>query len=87
MFVVIYGRMSCPFCVQAKMLAEQLEESGRLDGVRYIDMPGEGITKDDLAKTAGKPVHTVPQIFIDQEHIGGFDEFQAFVRRHPALSA
>lgn len=87
MFVVIYGRMSCPFCVQARMLAERLEESGRIEGVRYVDMPSEGVTKEDIAKTAGKPVHTVPQIFVDQEHIGGFSEFQAFVSRHPALSA
>lgn len=87
MFVVIYGRLSCPFCVMAKRLAEQLDESGKIDGVRYIDMPSEGITKEDIAKTAGKTIHTVPQIFVDQEHIGGFTEFEQFVRRHPALSA
>lgn len=87
MFVVIYGRLSCPFCVMAKRLAEQLEESGKIDGIRYIDMPSEGITKEDIAKTAGKAIHTVPQIFVDQEHIGGFTEFEQFVRQNPALSA
>lgn len=87
MFVVIYGRMSCPFCVQARMLAEKLEESGRIEGLRYIDMPGEGVTKDDIAKIAGTPVHTVPQVFVDEEHVGGFTEFQTFVSHHPALSA
>ncbi|MGS2743902.1 GrxA family glutaredoxin [Halomonas sp. LS-001] len=85
MFVVIYGRMSCPFCVMARQLADQLEQNGKIDGVRYIDMPSEGITKEDIAKTAGKPVHTVPQVFIDQEHIGGFSEFDQYVRRHPSL--
>ncbi|MDR5898220.1 GrxA family glutaredoxin [Halomonas vilamensis] len=86
MFVVIYGRLSCPFCVMAKRLAEQLEKSGKIEGIRYIDMPSEGITKEDIAKTAGKVIHTVPQIFVDQEHIGGFTEFEQFVRQHPALS-
>lgn len=86
MFVVIYGRLSCPFCVMAKRLAEQLESAGKIDGLRYIDMPSEGITKDDIAKTAGKPVHTVPQVFVDQEHIGGFTEFDQYVRQHPCLS-
>lgn len=87
MFVVIYGRLSCPFCVHAKMLAEKLEKSGQIDGVRYIDMPSEGITKADIAKIAGTPIHTVPQIFVDQELIGGFTEFDQFVSLHPALSA
>lgn len=86
MFVVIYGRLSCPFCVRAKMLAEKLEKSGRINGVRYVDMPSEGISKADVGKLAGKPVHTVPQVFVDQEHIGGFTEFDQFVSRHPALS-
>lgn len=87
MFVVIYGRLSCPFCVRAKMLAEQLEKSGQIDGVRYVDMPTEGITKADIAKLAGKPIQTVPQVFVDQQHVGGFTEFDQFVSRHPALSA
>lgn len=86
MFVVIYGRLSCPFCVMAKRLAERLESAGKIDGLRYIDMPSEGITKEDIAKTAGKPVHTVPQIFVDQEHIGGFTEFDQYVRQHPSLN-
>jgi len=87
MFVVIYGRLSCPFCVRAKMLAETLEKSSQIDGVRYVDMPSEGITKADIAKIAGQPVHTVPQVFVDKEHIGGFTEFAEFVSHHPALSA
>lgn len=86
MFVVIYGRMSCPFCVMAKRLAETLEKQDKIEGLRYIDMPSEGITKEDIAKTAGVAVHTVPQVFIDQEHIGGYSEFEQYVRRHPALA-
>ncbi|MCS2610657.1 GrxA family glutaredoxin [Halomonas dongshanensis] len=85
MFVVIYGRMSCPFCVRAKHLAEQLEQADKIEGYRYIDMPSEGVTKEDIAKTAGKPVHTVPQVFIDQQHIGGFTEFAQYVRANGLL--
>ena len=86
MFVVIFGRMSCPFCVRAKHLAEHLESNGKIDGYRKgvtdftLVHTSEGVTKEDIAKTAGKPIHTVPQIFVDQQHIGGFTEFDQFVR-------
>ncbi|MGL4545826.1 MAG: glutaredoxin, partial [Plesiomonas sp.] len=45
----------------------------------------EGISKEDLEKTVGKPVATVPQIFIDQEHIGGCTDFEAYAKEHLSL--
>jgi len=70
MFAVIFGRPGCPYCVRAKELAEKLTEERDDFNFRYIDIHAEGITKADLEKTVGKPVETVPQIFIDQKHIG-----------------
>ena len=87
MFVVIFGRMSCPFCVRAKHLAEHLESNGKIEGYRYVDMPSEGVTKEDIAKTAGKPIHTVPQVFVDQQHRGGFTAFDQFVRQQQLLAS
>lgn len=72
--VTIFGREGCGFCSRAK----QLCEIKTLD-YRYIDIHAEGISKADLEKTIGKPVETVPQIFVGQEHIGGFTEFERFV--------
>lgn len=86
MFVVIFGRPGCPFCDRAKALAERLERSGGIAGQRYVDMHAEGITKADLAKTVGQPVHTVPQVFVDQTPIGGFTEFDRYVRDQALLS-
>ncbi len=76
MFTVIFGRPGCPFCVRAKQIAEKLEENRDDFEFNYIDMQAEGISKADLEKTVGKPVLTVPQIFIDEKHIGGCDEFE-----------
>ena len=45
----------------------------------------EGISKSDLEKTVGKPVETVPQIFIDQEHIGGCTEFESYAKENLGL--
>jgi glutaredoxin 1 len=82
MFVVIFGRSGCPYCVRAKELAEKLTEERDDFKFRYIDIHEEGISKADLEKTVGKPVETVPQIFLDQAHIGGFTEFDAYVKEH-----
>ncbi|WP_163557041.1 GrxA family glutaredoxin [Halomonas sp. NO4] len=87
MFVVIYGRPGCPFCVRAQALAERLEDAGAIDGQRYVDIWAEGISKADLAERIGKPVHTIPQIFVDQEHVGGFTEFDRYVREHALLAS
>ena len=85
MFAVIFGREGCPYCVRAKQVAETLRESRDDFKFRYIDINEEGITKADLEKTVGKPVETVPQIFLDQEHIGGFTEFEAHSKANLGL--
>lgn len=87
MFVVIYGRPGCPFCVHAKQLADQLSDAAAIEGYRYIDMYAEGISKADLHEIIGKPARTVPQILVDQTHIGGFTEFAQYVSDHALLEA
>ncbi|MDV6320115.1 GrxA family glutaredoxin [Chromohalobacter sp. HP20-39] len=87
MLTVIFGRPGCPFCVRAKELAEQLSEARDDFDFRYIDIHEEGITKADMEKTIGKPVETVPQIFIGQTHIGGFTEFEQHVRDNELMPA
>jgi len=77
MFAVIFGRPGCPYCVRAVQIAEQLTEQRDDFKFRYVDIHAEGITKEDLAKSAGKPVNTVPQIFLDEQHIGGCTDFEA----------
>lgn len=74
--VTIFGRPSCGFCTRAISLCE-----ARGYQFKWVDMMQEGITKADIAQKIGKPVHTVPQIFVGEQHIGGYDEFSAFVRQ------
>lgn len=87
MFVAIFGRPGCVFCLRAVQLAKSLENRDAIEGYRYTDIQAEGITKADLAKTIGKPVHTVPQIFVDDIHVGGFTEFDRYVRDNDLMSA
>lgn len=80
MFTVIFGRSGCPYSVRAKELAEKLKHERDDFDYNYVDIQAEGITKADLAKKAGKPVETVPQIFIDEQHIGGCTDFEAYAK-------
>ena len=80
MFVVIFGRPGCPYCVRAKNLAEKLKGEVADFDYRYVDIHAEGITKEDLVPRVGKPVETVPQIFLDNVHVGGCTDFQALVK-------
>ena len=79
MFVTIYGRLSCPYCVRAKNLAEKLKNAVENFDYRYIDIIEQGMTKEDIAKIIGKPVHTVPQVLIDDKSIGGCTDFEALM--------
>ncbi|EKE86923.1 GrxA family glutaredoxin [Idiomarina xiamenensis] len=87
MYTVIFGRPGCPYCVRAKDIAEQLKADREDFDYRYVDIHAEGLTKADLEKTVGKPVHTVPQIFIDEQHVGGCTEFEAYARENLGLYA
>ncbi|AIX74300.1 MAG: GrxA family glutaredoxin [Mixta calida] len=78
MLAVIFGRPGCPYCVRAKDLAEKLTAEREDFNFRYVDIQAEGITKKDLEEKVGKPVETVPQIFVDTQHIGGFTDFNAW---------
>ena len=80
--VTIYGRAGCGFCTAARRLCES-----RQLAYRYVDMVGEGISKADLEPKTGRPVLTVPQIFVGDRHIGGFDEFSDFIARNGGRSA
>jgi glutaredoxin 1 len=74
--VTIYGRTSCGFCVRAIRLCETHDFE-----FKWVDMIEEDITKADIAQKIGEPVNTVPQIFVGEQHIGGYDEFSTFVRQ------
>jgi len=66
MKVEIYSKESCPFCVKAKNLAER----ENLDFDYY--MLNEDFTREELFEKF-PTARTFPQIVIDNENIGGYD--------------
>lgn len=66
--IVIYGRPNCEFCDKAKRLARSYQ---------YIDVRQDPEAMK-LIKDMGAT--TVPQIFIGDKHIGGFEEMKKLPR-------
>ncbi|HLJ20928.1 MAG TPA: glutaredoxin 3 [Stellaceae bacterium] len=71
--VEIYSTMFCPYCSRAKSLLER-------KGVKYenIDIIEDTSKREEMVKRAHRT--SVPQIFIDGEHIGGCDDLYALDR-------
>ncbi|WP_020593215.1 glutaredoxin 3 [Kiloniella laminariae] len=69
--VVIYTSMLCPYCVRAKKLLQN-------KGISFeeIDVMMEPRRKPEMVERAGGRT-SVPQIFINGEHIGGCDDLMA----------
>ena len=72
MKVEIYSKPQCPFCVQAKALAER---EGYELTYKMLD---EDFDRETLMETF-PGARTFPQIIVDGEKIGGFTEFKALV--------
>ena len=72
--VVIYTTPICPYCVRAKMLLQR-------KGVAYeeIDLSRNNELRLQIMQQTKQ--RTVPQIFINEKHIGGCDELYALERQ------
>ena len=72
--VVIYCTATCPFCLMAKRLFDS-------KNVEYqaIDIGNDAKKWADLEAKTGR--NTVPQVFIGDHHIGGFDDLSAADKR------
>ena len=71
--VRIYTTAYCGYCRMAKQLLQQ-----RRVAFEEIDVSGDDETREWLVTATGR--RTVPQIFIGDESIGGYDELSALDR-------
>ena len=68
--ITVYSKPNCPYCEKAKYLLKSL-------GLQYEE---KTVTKDlsveELYEALGKQVRTIPQIVINKDHIGGYNELK-----------
>ena len=73
MKAVVWSKDACPFCVQAKALLE----------LRGIEFEERNVSKDWTREQLLEAVpdsRTLPQIFLDYQHIGGFTDLRSHLR-------
>ena len=66
---VVWSKYHCPYCDQAKALLTS-------KGIQFEEKKiGDGYTKEELLEAVPN-ARTVPQIFLDGELVGGFNELK-----------
>jgi glutaredoxin len=69
MKAIIWSKENCTFCVQAKQLLES-------KGIEFEERKiGKAWTKEQLLE-AVPTARTVPQIFLDEQYVGGYQELR-----------
>lgn len=71
--IEVYTKGYCPYCHAAKKLLKQL-------GWQYKEysIDNNFRKREEMIRRSSR--RTVPQIFIGDEHIGGYDDFSAYIR-------
>jgi len=72
--VLVYGTQFCPYCVRAKQLL-----ASKNVAVNEVRIDLDAGARATMIRLSGR--RTVPQIWIGDLHVGGFDDLWALDRR------
>ncbi len=68
--VIMYSTATCPYCARAKQLLN--EKNVSFTEIRVDEHPEKRAEMQEKSQR-----HTVPQIFINDHHVGGCDDLYA----------
>jgi glutaredoxin 3 len=72
--VTIYSTHTCPYCIRAKQLLE-------MKGIPFTEIMVDSDSSARAAMEQKSGRRTVPQIFIGERHVGGYDDLRALDER------
>lgn len=72
--ILMYSTGTCPYCIRA----EQLLHSKGITDIEKVRVDLAPEQREEMMSRTGR--RTVPQIYIDNHHIGGFDDLAALDR-------
>lgn len=72
--VVMYSTAVCPYCQRA----EQLLRARGVEDIEKVRIDQDPAQRDAMIARTGR--RTVPQIFIGEQHVGGYDDLAALDR-------
>ena len=72
--VVMYSTQVCPYC----QMAERLLKSRGVEHIEKIFIDKDPARREEMMTRTGR--RTVPQVFIGETHVGGYDDLSALDR-------
>lgn len=72
--IIMYSTGVCPYCT----MAERLLKSKGVDEIEKIRVDLDPAQRESMMTKTGR--RTVPQIYIGETHVGGFDDLSALDR-------
>ena len=72
--VLMYSTGVCPFCT----MAERLLKSKGVEEIEKIRVDLEPKRREEMMRRTGR--RTVPQIYVGEQHVGGYDDLAALDR-------
>jgi glutaredoxin 3 len=72
--VKMYATNVCPYCV----MAERLLRAKGVDAIDKVRVDLDPVLRQEMMQKTGR--RTVPQIYIGEHHIGGYDDLAALDR-------
>ena len=69
--ILMYSTQVCPYC----KMAEKLLMSKGVEVIEKVFIDLEPVRREEMMSRTGR--RTVPQIYIDETHVGGFDDLAA----------
>jgi glutaredoxin 3 len=73
--VVMYSTQVCPYC----QMAERLLKSRGVEHVEKVLIDRDPARRTEMMERTGR--RTVPQVFIGETHVGGYDDLSALDRQ------
>jgi glutaredoxin 3 len=72
--ILMYSTGVCPFC----LMAERLLKSKGVAEIEKVRVDLQPERRDEMIKRTGR--RTVPQIYVGERHVGGYDDLAALDR-------
>ena len=72
--ITLYTKPTCPYCLAAKALLR-----GKGAAFREIDIENNRARRLEMIERSGR--RTVPQIFVGDTHVGGYDDLRALEKQ------
>ena len=73
--VVMYSTQVCPYC----QMAERLLKSRGVEHIEKVLIDRDPARRDEMMTRTGR--RTVPQVYIGETHVGGYDDLSALDRQ------